>query len=89
MSMKNEDVKTIAKLISQLAIEYGCTVSISNLVSMVTPANVGLITKVCMKLGGTLMGSAVGDMTAKYTFGTIEKAINAYYKGGLVNVLTI
>ena len=54
-------------------ISVGCTNVVNNIVKYTMPFGVGFWTKQVTKLGGSLIGFAVGDYISDYTFDTVRK----------------
>lgn len=66
---------TVGKFVFGAVAGLGADKIVSNIVKATTPATVGAISKIAIKVGGVMAGMYVGDKIAKYTIDTVDKTV--------------
>ena len=66
---------TIAKTVVGLTTSVGVGAIIANIIKTTTPVPVGLIMKVCMFVGGTVLSGLVSDQATTYTDDKIDETV--------------
>lgn len=71
----------------RLVTEYGCMKAVSCAVNYVTPANISMPAKVCIKVGTSILGAAAGEYAADWVIQEAHYIKKAYENGELVSVI--
>lgn len=68
----------MVKAVGEMIVSVGVGAIVGNAIKATTPNNVGRIKKVCITIGGMVLGSMAGDCATKYTGQKIDEAATKF-----------
>jgi len=71
----------------KIVTEVGCMKLIRHVSTCIMPVNISLPTKVCVEIGSTMLGGALGELAADWAINEVHFIEKAYKNGDLVSVI--